>query len=106
MLLLPLAGGPPQELVTCAYGFSVSARGVYYHPCASSGPPVPLAPSRRSEIRLIDLKTREDQLVLTLGDLAYSDVFWGPRFSPDGATIVYSKIVSWSEDLMMIENFR
>jgi eukaryotic-like serine/threonine-protein kinase len=106
VLLRPLAEGSPQELVKCAYGFSVSARGVYYYPCVSSGPPVPLAPSRRSDVRLIDLKTRADRPVLTLGDLGYGDVFWGPRFSPDGRTIVYAKIVSWGEDLMMIENFR
>jgi Tol biopolymer transport system component len=106
VLLRPLAGGSPQELVKCAYGFSVSARGVYYYPCASSGMPVPLAPSRRSDVRLIDLKTRSDRPLLTLGDLHYGDVFWGPRFSPDGRTIVYSKVVSLGEDLMMIENFR
>jgi hypothetical protein len=106
VLLRPLAGGSPRELVTCAYGFSVSARGVDYYPCASSGPPVPLAPSRSSDVRLIDLKTRNDRPVLTLDDLRYGDVFWGPRFSPDGRTIVYAKVVSWGEDLMMIENFR
>jgi hypothetical protein len=106
VLLRPLANGLPQELVKCAYGFSVSARGVYYYPCVSSGPPVPLSPLRRSDVRLIDLKTRTDRHVLTVGDLHYGDVFWGPRFSPDGRTIVYAKIVSWGEDLMMIENFR
>jgi Tol biopolymer transport system component len=106
VLMRPLAGGSPHELVKCAYGFSVSARGVYYYPCVASGPPVPLAPSRRSDVRLIDLKTRKDRPVLTLGDLAYGDVFWGPRFSPDGRTIVYARVVSWGEDLMMIENFR
>jgi Tol biopolymer transport system component len=106
VLLRPVAGGSPQELVKCAYGFSVSARGVYYYPCASSGLLVPLSPSRRTEVRLVDLKTRNDRLVLTLGDLVYGDLFWGPRFSPDGRTIVYTKVVNWGEDLMMIENFR
>jgi Tol biopolymer transport system component len=106
VLLRPLAGGSPHELVPCAYGFSVSARGLYYFPCVSSGPPVPLAPLRRSEVRLFDLKTRSNRTVLTLGDVGYSDVFWGPRFSPDGKTMVYAKIVSWGDDLMMIENFR
>jgi hypothetical protein len=50
--------------------------------------------------------TGNDRPVLTLGDVGYSDVFWGPRFSPDGRTMVYAKIVSWGQDLMMIENFR
>ena len=106
VLMRPLEGGSPHELVKCAYGFSVSAKGVYYYPCVPSGPPVPLAPSRKYDIRLIDPKTRNDRLVLTLGDLPFSDVFWGPRFSPDGTTLVYSRLVSWGEDLMMIENFR
>ena len=106
MLIRPVAGGSPHELVKCAYGFSVSARGVYYYPCVAGGPPVPLAPSRKSDIRLIDLQTRNDRLVLTLGDLAFSEVLWGPRFSPDGTTLVYSRLVSRGEDLMMVENFR
>ena len=106
VLLRPLAGGSPHELVKCAYGFSVSARGVYYYPCVSSGLPVPLAPPGRTDVRLIDLKTRNDRHVLTLLDVGSGDVLWGPRFSPDGGTIVYAKVVSWGEDLMMIENFR
>ena len=106
MLMRPLEGGSPHELVKCAYGFSVSAKGVYYYPCVPSGPPVPLAPSRKYDIRLINPKTRKDRLVLTLGDLPFSDVFWGPRFSPDGTTLVYSRLLSWGADLMMVENFR
>ena len=47
VLMRPLEGGSPHELVKCAYGFSVSAKGVYYYPCVPSGPPVPLAPSRK-----------------------------------------------------------
>jgi hypothetical protein len=33
-------------------------------------------------------------------------MFFGPRFAPDGKTIVYGKLVNHGEDLMMIENFR
>jgi hypothetical protein len=33
-------------------------------------------------------------------------VFWGPQVSPDGSTILYTKVVNRGEDLMMIENFR
>ena len=62
VLMRPLEGGSPHELVKCAYGFSVSAKGVYYYPCVPSGPPVPLAPSRKCDIRLIDPKTRNDRL--------------------------------------------
>jgi hypothetical protein len=39
-------------------------------------------------------------------DLSYGDVFWGPQVSPDGSTILYTKVVNRGEDLMMIENFR
>jgi hypothetical protein len=38
--------------------------------------------------------------------LSYGDVFWGPQLSADGSTILYTKVVNRSEDLMMIENFR
>jgi Tol biopolymer transport system component len=106
VLVRPIADGAPRELVKCAYGFSVSARGVYYYPCVATGPPVPFTPFRRTDVRLIDPRTRSDRHVLTLGDVGYADLFWGPRFAPDGRTIVYSKVVSWGEDLMMIENFR
>jgi Tol biopolymer transport system component/tRNA A-37 threonylcarbamoyl transferase component Bud32 len=106
ILLVPLTGGTPRELVPCAYGFDVERRGVYYYACRPSGAPVPLAPDRSLDVRLIDPITRQDRLIASVPDIVYGGIFWGPRVSPDGRAIVYSKLVNPGEDLMMIENFR
>ena len=106
LLLVPLAGGSSRQLVTCVYGFSVGSEGVYYYPCRPNGAPVPLAVDRSLDVRLIDPGTGHDQLIATLPDVDYGGMFFGPRFAPDGKTIVYGKLVNHGEDLMMIENFR
>jgi eukaryotic-like serine/threonine-protein kinase len=106
VLILPLDGGSARELVECAYGVSVGARGVYYFPCRPGGPPVPLAVDRSLDVRLIDPATGRDRLITTLSNIGTGDVYWGPRMSPDGRTIVYAKLVTDGGDLMMIENFK
>ena len=89
-----------------AYGFSVGTKGVYYYPCRPEGPPVALGRQKPIDIRLIDPATGHDRAVASVSDLEYGDVFWGPRVSPDGTTILYTKVVNRGEDLMMLENFR
>jgi Tol biopolymer transport system component len=106
LLIFPLAGGSPRQLVDCAYGFSVGAKGVYYYPCRSGGAPVPLSADKSIEIRLIDPSNGDARMIATLPDLAYGDLFKGPQISPDGKTILYAKDVSQGQDLMMIENFK
>jgi hypothetical protein len=58
------------------------------------------------DIRFVDPATGHDRAVATSPDLSYGAVFWGPHVSPDGSTILYTKVVNRGEDLMMIENFR
>ena len=106
ILIVPLGGGTPRELVACAYGFSVEPQGVYYYPCRPGGAPVPLAPDRSLDVRLIDPVTRHDRLIATVPDVAYGGIFWGPRVAPGGNSIVYARSPAGGEDLMMIENFR
>ena len=106
LLIVPLEGGPARQLVDCAYGFWVGGKGVYYFPCELAGPPVFLAARRSSDVRLIDPLSGRDRLIASLPDLEYSQVFWGPRVSPDGKTIVYGRLVDHGQDLMMIENFQ
>jgi Tol biopolymer transport system component/predicted Ser/Thr protein kinase len=106
ILVTPLSGRSPRQLVPCAYGFSVGTRGVYYYPCRPEGPPVAFGSQKPIEIRRIDPANGHDRAVATLTDLSYGDVYSGPHVSPDGSTILYPKVVNRGEDLMMIENFR
>jgi Tol biopolymer transport system component len=106
ILMLPLTGGPSRQLVACAYGFTVDARGVYYYPCRPNGAPVPLSADRSLDVRLIDPASGRDQLIDTVTEIYYGDIFWGPRVSPNGRTIVYTQLVSRGDDLMLIDNFR
>jgi Tol biopolymer transport system component/predicted Ser/Thr protein kinase len=106
VLVTSLSRRSPRQLVPCAYGFSVGTRGVYYYPCRPEGPPVVLGSQKPMDVRLIDPATGRDRAVATLPDLSYGAVFWGPHVSPDGSTILYTKVVNRGEDLMMIENFR
>jgi Tol biopolymer transport system component len=106
VLIRPLHGGSARQLVDCAYGASVGAQGVYYFPCRPGGPPVPLAVDRSLDVRLIDPFTGRDRFIAKLSNIGPGDVYWGPRMSPNGRTIVYAKLVSDGGDLMMIENIR
>jgi Tol biopolymer transport system component len=106
LLTVPLAGGPPRQLVGCTYGFSVGSTGIYYYPCRSTAAALPLSQFRTSDIRLIDWATRHDRLIRHLDGISYGDLFWGPSVSPDGTTFLYGKVVNEGQDLMMIENFR
>ena len=94
LLALPIAGGPERQVVDCVryFGFAVGRAGVYHLGCGTGGK-VPLF--------LLDAATGRDQL---LGQLEKPGE--GLTVSPDGKTILYSKIVREGADLMMIEDFR
>jgi hypothetical protein len=84
----------------------VGTKGVYYYPCRPEGLPVALGSQKPMDVRLINPATGHDRAVATLPDISYGAVFWGPSVSPDGSTILYTRMVNRGEDLMMIENFR
>jgi Tol biopolymer transport system component/predicted Ser/Thr protein kinase len=96
LFALPLAGGPERKVLECvpARGFAVGAGGVYHLGCTADRRAVPLY--------LLDPATGQDRL---LGKLEQAAPL-GFTVSPDGKTILYSKLENQGSDLMMIENFR
>jgi hypothetical protein len=95
LLVAPIAGGSPRQLVQCVTGFAAGAQGVYYFPCNVDDP----------AIRLIDAATGRDRFVRRLEGFV-AGVDWGPAVSPDGTMVIYAKVTREGSDLMLIENFR
>jgi Tol biopolymer transport system component len=96
LLAVPVAGGSERKVIDCVaspWSITVGATGVYHLGCGATQGAVPLY--------LLDRATGRDR---PLGTLEKPKV--GFAFSPDGNTILYSKLASEGGDLMMIENFR
>jgi hypothetical protein len=93
LLARPVAGGPERELAKCVSAFAVGRAGLYSLEC-SEGPQVSLF--------LRHPATGRGRLLGTLDRLDESNL----TVSPDGKTILYTKMVAQGSDLMMIENFR
>jgi Tol biopolymer transport system component/DNA-binding winged helix-turn-helix (wHTH) protein len=101
----PLSSGAPRAVIPCvAYSwFSVVARGVHYVPCQPYG-----SINRDMPVRVRNPVTGEDRQFATLEMLFPASGLAVGSFavSPDGQTILYSRLVSNGADLMLIENFR
>ena len=93
LLSLPIGGGTERQIVACASGFDVGPGGVYYAECSSEGKP-------EASLVLWNPATGRDRPLGKLGAAS------GLAVSPDGRTILYTKLVGSGADLMMIENFR
>jgi Tol biopolymer transport system component/DNA-binding winged helix-turn-helix (wHTH) protein len=102
LMAQPVAGGATRTVIECVAGtaFSVTQAGIYYVPC-SGNPPDPNPP-----VRVRDLATGMDREVGRLEKFQYETLPSGFAVSPDGRTILYSRLVRDEADLMMIENFR
>jgi Tol biopolymer transport system component len=90
-----LTGGAERKLAECVAGqptFGIAMDGVYYPACRSGQDP---------SLHLIDTKTGQDRALGTLEKFDDHRI----AVSPDGRTILYSKVVSRVSGLMMIENF-
>jgi hypothetical protein len=100
-----LSGGASRPIIACVtYSwFSVVRHGVYYVPCQPHG-----SVNRDMPVRVLNPVTGEDRQVAALDMLFPASGLGVGSFatSPDGQTILYSRLVRNGADLMLIENFR
>ena len=91
---LPLKGGEPVKLIegVVSTSFDVVDSGVYFLERVSG----------ETRLEFFDVATRKSTLVA--GNLG--DVGFGLAASRDGRTILYSRVDSSVDDLMLVENFR
>ncbi len=90
------------SVIPCVSGTAVSVAkaGIYYVPCwqrASGNNPIVL---------LRDPVTGKDSKIGRLENYRYDRLPSGFAVSPNGRTILYTRLVSRAADLMMIENFK
>jgi len=92
---LPASGGQPAKVLegVVSRAFVVLQKGIYYID----------QPSGEYGLRFFDFATGKSTTVArNLGN----DVDLGLTASPDGRTILYSRVDSSVDDLMLVENFR
>ena len=95
LVIRPVSGGAPRELIGCVKAFDVTAAGVFYVACG----PQPV-------LHVQDPATGRDRV---LGPLPQFQSDPGPvafSVSPDGATVLYVGLGAANGDLMLIENFK
>jgi len=99
LMTVPLTGGPARQLVPCVRrtAFVAGAKGIYYVAC-DAGPDPPVS--------LLDPVTGQSRRLMTLDKIEYRIPPQGLAVSPDGNSVLYLKLGSASDDLMLIENFR
>jgi Tol biopolymer transport system component len=93
LLARPVAGGPERELAKCVSAFAVGPAGLYSLECSQGS---------QVSVFLRDPATGRGHLLGKLDRLDESNL----TVSPDGKTILYTKMVGEGSDLMLIENFR
>jgi Tol biopolymer transport system component len=107
LLAVPVTGGPQRQMVPCVRrgeAFTIGTQGVYYVACA---------PGPNLSVHLLNVGTGRDTVVWTLEDMASRSPSRGLlkserdfSVSPDGGTVLYTRIVEATSDLMLIENYR
>ena len=91
---LPASGGQPAKVLEGVFlrAFVVLEKGIYYID----------RPSGESRLQFFEFATGKSTTVArNLGDVGL-----GLTTSPDGRTILYSRVDSSVDDLMLVENFR
>jgi hypothetical protein len=103
---VPASGGAPVKVLegVVLANFVVREGGIYYidRPSGQGGVYWIDPASGETRLQYFDLASRSSKTVArNLGD-----VFIGLTASPDGRTILYSRVDSSVDDLMLVENFR
>ncbi len=91
---IPASGGQPVKVLegVVQLAFTVSDKGIYYID----------QPAGETRLQFYNLATgRSTTVARNLGDVSQ-----GLTVSPDGRTILYSRMESPVSDLMLVENFR
>ena len=101
LMAQPLTGGKPSTIIKCVTesAYAVTAQGIYYVPCQDVARPGP-----DLELRVLNPVTRKDRRQGTLEKFENGN--GGLAVSPDGQTILYTRLVNSGADLMWIQNFR
>ena len=103
---LPVSGGPPVKVLegVVLFNFVVLKGGIYYidRPSGEGGIREVDRPSGETRLQYFDFATRRSTTVArNLGN-----VFIGLTASADGRTVLYTRVDSSTDDLMLVENFR
>ena len=98
---VPATGGAPERVVDGVPGwfFDVAPTGLYYGERAGA----------ETRLRFYDFATRRSATVALLGAVGFGnpgEIDFTPGISPDGRTVLYSRIDSIVDDLMLVEGFR
>ena len=91
---MPSSGGTAVKILdgVVSLGFTVLEKGIYYLDRVSN----------ETRLQYYDFGSRKSAIVArNLGD-----AFLGLTSTPDGRTILYTRIDSSVDDLMLVENFR
>ena len=98
LMAQPLTGGKPRTIKCVTESvYAVTAQGIYYVPCQDDAGP-------DSELHVMNPVTLKDRRQGTLEKFENGN--GGLAVSPDGQTILYTRLVNRGADLMWIQNFR
>ena len=107
---VPATGGAPERVLDGVVGwfFDVAPTGIYYADRASRAEAD--RPAGASRLQFYDFATRRSETVARPGVIGFAgkleEIGFAPGVSPDGRTILYSRVDSTVDDLMLVENFR